>query len=106
MTHSTYHCNHIVYTRCTLFKEDFKGLAIIQQRYASEIKATYWTELDPWLIQELYSHPKFDEYFQQRAREADHGLYPTVTIRQVMWALRMKPLRRAEWETYFDRKEI
>ena len=35
-----------------------------------------------------------------------NGLYPTVTIRQIMWQLRMKPLPRKRWETYFDRKEI
>ncbi len=34
------------------------------------------------------------------------GVYPTVTIRQIMWALKMKPLARERWETVFDRKNI
>ena len=34
------------------------------------------------------------------------GLYPTVTIRQIMWALKIKPLKRERWETCFDRREI
>lgn len=33
-------------------------------------------------------------------------LYPTVTIRQIMWALKLKPIPREQWETYFDRKYI
>ena len=32
--------------------------------------------------------------------------YPTVTIRQIMWALKMKPIQRQRWETCFDRREI
>lgn len=31
---------------------------------------------------------------------------PTVTIRQIMWALRMKPLPKNRWETTFDRRNI
>lgn len=34
------------------------------------------------------------------------GLYPTVNVRQLMWALRMKPMRKERWETVFDRKDI
>lgn len=34
------------------------------------------------------------------------GLYPTVTVRQIMWALKMKPIPRERWETVFDRREI
>ena len=29
----THTCNHPVYDRCTLFKMENKGLAVIQQRY-------------------------------------------------------------------------
>ena len=38
--------------------------------------------------------------------ECTDGLYPTVTIRQIMWALKMKPIQRQRWETCFDRREI
>lgn len=27
-------------------------------------------------------------------------------VRQVMWRLRMKPLKRERWETVFDRKTL
>lgn len=79
---------------------------MIQQRYDSETKHTYWTEIDTWLTDKLYLHPHFLEYFNQRARTPIEGLYPTVTVRQMMWALKMKPLKREEWETTFDRREI
>ena len=41
-----------------------------------------------------------------RSGEATDGLYPTVTIRQIMWALKMKPIPRERWETCFDRRNI
>lgn len=102
----TYIYNHPVYDTCTLFKIGAKGLAIIQQRYDSETKHTYWTEIDPWLTDILYLHPRFREFFEERAGECNIDLYPTVTIRQIMWALKMKPIPRERWETCFDRRDI
>ena len=102
----TYCCNHPVYSRCTLFKEGTYGLAIIQQRYDSETKHTWWSEIDPWLTDLIYLHPKFIEYFKDRSRSATDGLYPTVTVRQIMWAFKMKPIPRERWETCFDRRDI
>lgn len=101
-----YICNHPVYTRCTLFKIEDKGLAVIQQRYEPDTKSTWWSEVDPWLTDALYLHPKFKTFFDERAGEKKDGLYPTVTIRQIMWALKMKPIKRERWETVFDRREI
>lgn len=102
----TYNCNHPVYSKCTLFEMDGKGLAIIQQRYDPETKRTWWSELDPWLTDPLYLHPGFMDFFNKRAGEATDGLYPTVSIRQIMWALKLKPIRRERWETCFDRRDI
>ena len=86
-----YICNHPVYDRCTLFTIGDKGLAVIQQRFSADTKSTYWAEVDSWLTDSLYLHPKFKEYFDSRSGECTDGLYPTVTIRQIMWALKMKP---------------
>ena len=99
-------CNHPVYDRCTLFEFDDKGLAIIQQRFNSESKSTWWGELDPWLTDDIYLHPRFKEFFSKRAAKGKDGLYPTVTVRQIMWALKMKPIPRERWETCFDRRDI
>lgn len=32
--------------------------------------------------------------------------YGTVTVRQIMWALKMKPIQKERWETVFDRRDI
>lgn len=103
---TTYTCDHPVYNRCTLFQIGNKGLSIIQQRYDGDTKSTCWGEIDPWLTDDLYLHPKFKEFFDERAGECTDGLYPTVSIRQIMWALKLKPIPRERWETCFDRRNI
>ena len=103
---SVYYCDHPVYNSCTLYVIDNKGLAVIQQRYNKRTKNTWWGEIDPWLTDDLYLHPRFKEFFEKRSGECVNNLYPTVTIRQLMWALKMKPIPRGQWETYFDRKNV
>lgn len=102
----TYECNHVVYNKCTLFTMDDRGLAVIQQRYDKETKLTWWSEIDPWLKDELYLSPGFKKYFDEKSGECTDGFYPTVTIRQIMWSLKIKPLPKEKWETCFDRKNI
>ena len=92
--------------RCTLFKMKDRGLAIIQQRFDKQTKRTWWSEIDPWLTDSLYLHPKFKEFFDERSGECVDDLYPTVTVRQIMWALKLKPIPRQRWETCFDRRKI
>lgn len=101
-----YVCEHPVYNSCTLFLIGDKGLTVIQQRFDARTKTTWWSEVDSWLTDDLYLHPNFNEYFDKRAGACTDGLYPTVTVRQLMWALKMKPLPKARWETCFDRKDI
>ena len=60
---STYSCNHPVYYNCTLFKIGDRGLAVIQQKFDEEDKSTWWGEIDPWLTDILYLHPKFKAFF-------------------------------------------
>lgn len=101
-----YICEHPVYDACTLFKMNDKGLAVIQQRFDEDTKSTWWSEVDPWLTDDLYLHPRFKEFFNDRAGTCTDGLYPTVSVRQIMWALKMKPIKRERWETAFDRRAI
>jgi hypothetical protein len=103
---TSYECKHDVYDKCTLYRVHDRGLAVIQQRCDLDTKRTWWGEIDPWLTDDLYLHPKFADYFDSRADIPVNGLYPTVTIRQLMWALKMKPLPKERWETCFDRKVI
>lgn len=102
----SYICDHPVYSRCTLFKIEKHGLAVIQQRYDELTKQTSWGEIDPWLTDDLYLHPGFKKFFDERSGECTDGIYPTVTIRQIMWALKMKPMPKERWETCFDRRNI
>lgn len=102
----TYDCDHPVYNKCTLYTIGDKGLGVIQQRFNRDSKSTYWTEIDPWLTDLLYLHPSFKEFFESRSGESKDGLYPTVTIRQIMWALKLKPIPKDRWETTFDRRAI
>ena len=89
-----------------MYQIEDKGLCVIQQRFDKSNKSTWWSELDPWLTDEIYLHPKFREFFNNRAGECKDGLYPTVTVRQIMWSLRLKPIPKERWETVFDRKSI
>ena len=102
----TYECDHPVYDKCTLYHIGNKGLAVIQQRYDAATKRTWWGEIDPWLTDTLYLHKKFKAYFDERAGECKDNLYPTVTLRQIMWALKLKPVAKERWETCFDRRDI
>lgn len=103
---NTYECDHPAYDKCTLYKIGDRGLAVIQQRFDPASKSTWWSEIDPWLTDGLYLHPKFQAFFDERAGICRDGLYPTTTIRQIMWALKMKPLKKERWETTFDRRDI
>ena len=97
---------NVVSDSCTLYRIEERGLAVIQQRFDSETKSTWWSEVDPWITDALYLHPDFREYFEMRAGTCTDGLYPTVTVRQIMWALKMKPIQKERWETVFDRRDI
>ena len=101
-----YICDHPVYNRCTLYRIDERGLAVIQQRFDPSTKSTYWTEIDPWLTDVLYLNPGFKKFFDERSLKPNNGLFPTITVRQIMWSLRMKPIPKERWETVFDKRDI
>lgn len=102
----TYKCDHPVYSKCTLFRDGDRGLAVIQQRYDKRLKYTWWTKIEPWIANALYLDAGFRKLIKERAKEPEDELYPTITVRQAMWAIRMKPLKKERWETVFDRKDI
>lgn len=101
-----YICDHPVYSHCTLFRIGEKGLAVIQQRFDAESKRTWWSEIDPWLTDAIYLNMGFRRFFEERAGNPQNGLFPTVTVRQIMWSLKMKPIPKESWETVFDRRNI
>ena len=97
-----YFSDNPVYSRGILFKIGNKGIVVIQQRYDPETKHAWWSEIDTRLCNELYLHPRFKSYFEKIAGED----FSTISLRHLVWELRMKPLKRERWETYFDRHYI
>ncbi len=87
------------------FFNDAQRDALLTGRYVCS-ECGGWSEVDPWITDALYLHPDFREYFEMRAGACTDGLYPTVTVRQIMWALKMKPIQKERWETVFDRRDI
>lgn len=80
-----YCCDHPVYNHCTLFLVGERGLAVIQQRYDPETKHTFWAEVDEWLTDPLYLHPRFRAFFDRRAGTGTDGLY--VTFMGAKWKI-------------------
>lgn len=98
--------NHPLYNYCTLYLIDKKGLAVIQQRFDGKEKTTTWGVIDPWVVNDIYMQPGFKDFFDKVAAEPKNNIYPTVTVRHLMWTLKMKPLPKEPWETVFDRTRI
>ena len=96
-----YICNHILYDVCTLFRDGARGLAIVQKRYNPALKVIRYTSIDPCLANDIYQNPNFKEYFDEHAGTAVNGVYPTVEVRKVMWALKMRPIKPEPWERGF-----
>ena len=92
----TYICNHPVYSRCTLYTIKKLGLAVIQQRIDDETKATTWTEIDPWLVDEIYTHSGFRRYFEQKAGDGppDHVGAEDETAEEGALGNRVRPEHR------------
>lgn len=96
-----YICDDPRFNSCTLFERDNIGLAIIQQRYNANLKCTWWGPIDKALEKEILLKPEFKEFFEANARAPINGLYSVFELRKVMWAIGMRPLPKAIWETKF-----
>lgn len=104
-----YKCNHPIYNKCTLFKmDDFEGygLSVIQQRFNETEKVSWWGPIDPWLTGDISKSDAFPEYFARHAALPEDGIYPTIEVRRLMYALGMKPLKKQPWESKLDSHKI
>lgn len=61
----------------------------------------YWGVVDRQLANDIYISEGFDDYFEKFSGREKCGIFPTVQVRKLMWALRMKPLKREYWEKDF-----
>lgn len=96
-----YKCNDALFNSCTLFRSGEKGLAVIQQRFNSDLKISWWGPIDPWLVDDIFGLPEFEKYLAKYADYPDDGIFPVVEIRKLMYALGMKPMKKQFWETGF-----
>lgn len=62
-------------------------------------KTFYYDKLPPYLANDIFEAKGFEEYFKAHSAAERDGLYPTVTARSIMWALRMRPLKKEWWES-------
>ena len=62
------------------------------------MKVSWWGPIDPWLIDDIWNRPGFMTVFDKYSDFENNGLYPTVSVRWLMWQLRMKPLKKTPWE--------
>ena len=97
---STYYCDAPIYNSCTLFRNGNVGLSVIREHFDKIKKVRWWGPIEPWIAGDIWKHPEFGKYMIRNAGEPnDKGVYPTITLRKLMWRLRMKPLRREPWES-------
>lgn len=95
-----YSCDHQLYNQCTLFRIGEKGIAVIQEHFHPIKKTRWWGPIEPWIAGDIYLNAGFKAFFDENAEAPDEkGIFPTFPVRKVMWVLRMKPLKKACWET-------
>lgn len=72
---------------------------MVQKRFNDKLKTVWWDCVDTALANDISLREGFKELLENNAKEPDqNGIYPTMSVRKVMWALRMKPLVKAYWE--------
>lgn len=104
-----YKCNHPIYDKCTLFIMDGfdgYGLAVIQQRFSDSEKLSWWGPIDPYLTDDISKTRGFEDFFIRHAGVAESGIYPTIELRKLMYALNMKPLIKEYWEVKLDSQKL
>ena len=93
-----YHLGYSYCDRCTLYRKGDRVLAVVQRRFNPELKCVWLGPLDPQLAADIYAAEGFQNYFDKNSREENSEKYPLTEVRSVMWALRMKPLKKEDWE--------
>lgn len=72
--------DHPVYRGGTLYFEHGRGIIVTQKKFDSKRKECSWDAVDSWIANDIYT---------------------SFELRKIMWALRMKPLKKEDWELYF-----
>lgn len=100
-TWKTHRCDHVLYDACTLFMHGNYGLAVIQQRFNDKQKVWWWGPIDDRIAYDISNSEKFKDIFWEKAGVNKFGIYPTIEVRKLMYAVGLKPMRKEYWETSF-----
>lgn len=83
----------------TLYLIDGLGLIVVMPEFNRVDKTIKFGPLPPSLANDIYEQPGFREFFLRFAQPATpSGEYPVMNVCKIMWSLRMKPLRKMDWE--------
>ena len=93
--------SHTLIRSGTLFQQGALGLLVVQNRFDEESKSFYYGAIDGWLCNEIYLNERFADAFKKFAGPCVNGNYPVIKLRKLMWALRMKPLKKEYFEEDF-----
>ena len=94
-----YHPPNELFDLGTLYYYDGMGLVIVQLEYDPLNKSYHFGPIPPGLANDIFEQPGFREFFLRFAKPSTpNGEYPVMNVRKVMWSLRMKPLRKRDWE--------
>lgn len=78
-----------LYSQCTLYEVDGKGLKVVQLRFNPKLKVFFYGPIDDYLIDDIFSRNGFKELLTEPP-------YKTIDVRKLMWKLRMKPLKNSQ----------
>lgn len=78
-----------LYSQCTLYEVNGKGLKVVQLRFNSKLKVFFYGPIDDYLIDDIFSRNGFKELLTEPP-------YKTIDVRKLMWKLRMKPLKNSQ----------
>lgn len=77
------------------------SLIVIKRVFNPITKTVYLDALKPDLATDIYLNEGVRTFFQTNEKAAEDGIYPIFEVRKFMWELRMKPLKRENWEKFF-----
>ena len=75
---------HPLFSQATLFKKEDFGLLVIQKRFNSKLKVSFWGPIDPWLSNDIFEENEFDSIFNKLSGVEEDGLYPVIEVRKLI----------------------
>ena len=87
---------HPLFNRATLLYSEDRGFLVVQQHFDPVGKSVWWGSIDPWLACDIRRADRFQDFFEDHA---DEKYSFVISVRKLMWEMRMKPLPKEFWES-------